>query len=206
MSRRAKIVCTLGPATSSPEQIARLVEAGLDVARLNLSHGHHADHEVACARVRAASDASGRSVGVLVDLQGPKIRLGTFPGGPVRLCAGDGFTITTEDVPGDRNQASTTYQGLAQDVRDGQPDPDRRRPCPARGDGGRRPPGAGPGCWPAGQFPTTRASTCRGSRSARRRSPKGRARPALGHQPGRGHGGAVLRPHARKTRAWPGTS
>ena len=119
MSRRAKIVCTLGPATSSPEQIARLVEAGLDVARLNLSHGHHADHEVACARVRAASNASGRSVGVLVDLQGPKIRLGTFPGGPVRLCAGDGFTITTEDVPGDRNQASTTYQGLARDVRTG---------------------------------------------------------------------------------------
>ena len=119
MSRRAKIICTLGPATSSPEQIARLVEAGLDVARLNLSHGHHADHEVACARVRAASSASGRSVGVLVDLQGPKIRLGTFPGGPVRLSAGERFTITTEDVPGDRNQASTTYQGLAQDVRAG---------------------------------------------------------------------------------------
>jgi pyruvate kinase len=119
MSRRAKIVCTLGPATSSPEQIARLVEAGLDVARLNLSHGHHADHEVACARVRAASNASRRSVGVLVDLQGPKIRLGTFPGGPVRLCPGDDFMITTEDVPGDRNQASTTYQGLAQDVRTG---------------------------------------------------------------------------------------
>ncbi len=99
MSRRAKIVCTLGPATSSPEQIARLVEAGLDVARLNLSHGLHADHEMACARVRAASHASGRSVGVLVDLQGPKIRLGTFPGAPVRLRAGDGFTITTEDVP-----------------------------------------------------------------------------------------------------------
>ena len=119
MSRRAKIVCTLGPATSSAEQITRLVEAGLDVARLNLSHGHYADHEVACARVRAASNASGRSVGVLADLQGPKIRLGTFPAGPVRLCAGDEFTITTEDVPGDRHQASTTYQGLARDVRAG---------------------------------------------------------------------------------------
>ena len=119
MSRRAKIVCTLGPATSSAEQIGRLVGAGLDVARLNLSHGSHADHEVACARVRAAARASGRSVGVLADLQGPKIRLGAFPGGPVRLCAGDEFTITTEDVPGDRRQASTTYQGLAQDVRAG---------------------------------------------------------------------------------------
>ncbi|MGA2827689.1 MAG: pyruvate kinase [Streptosporangiaceae bacterium] len=119
MSRRAKIVCTLGPATSSAEQIARLVEAGLDVARLNLSHGRYADHEVACARVRAAASAAGRGVGILADLQGPKIRLGTFPGGPVRLCADDEFTVTTEDVPGDRNQGSTTYQGLARDVRTG---------------------------------------------------------------------------------------
>ena len=116
MSRRAKIVCTLGPATSSAEQIARLVDAGMDVARLNLSHGSHADHQLAYERVRAASIASGRGVGILADLQGPKIRLGTFPGGPVRLNQGDEFTITTEDVPGDRTQASTTYQGLSGDV------------------------------------------------------------------------------------------
>ena len=119
MSRRAKIVCTLGPATSSAEQIARLVDAGMDVARLNLSHGSHADHQLAYHRVRAASMASGRGVGILADLQGPKIRLGTFPGGPVRLNQGDEFTITTEDVPGDRTQASTTYQGLSGDVRPG---------------------------------------------------------------------------------------
>jgi pyruvate kinase len=119
MSRRAKIVCTLGPATSSADQITRLVDAGMDVARLNLSHGSHADHELACERIRAASDASGRGVGILVDLQGPKIRLGTFPAGPVRLNLGDEFTITTEDVPGDRSQASTTYQDLPGDVRPG---------------------------------------------------------------------------------------
>ena len=119
MSRRAKIVCTLGPATSSAEQIARLVEAGMDVARLNLSHGSHADHQLAYRRVRAASSASARGVGILADLQGPKIRLGTFPAGPVRLNQGDEFTITTEDVPGDRTQASTTYQGLSGDVRPG---------------------------------------------------------------------------------------
>jgi pyruvate kinase len=119
MSRRAKIVCTLGPATASAEQITRLVDAGLDVARLNLSHGTYADHQLAYERVRAASNASGRSVGILADLQGPKIRLGTFPGGPVRLHPGDGFTITTDDVPGDRNEASTTYAGLAADVRPG---------------------------------------------------------------------------------------
>jgi pyruvate kinase len=119
MSRRAKIVCTLGPATSSQEQITALIGAGLDVARLNLSHGTQADHLQAYHRVRAGSDATGRSVGVLADLQGPKIRLGTFPGGPVRLAAGGEFTITTDDVPGTEREASTTYQGLADDVRVG---------------------------------------------------------------------------------------
>jgi pyruvate kinase len=119
MSRRAKIVCTLGPATSSQEQIDALISAGLDVARLNLSHGTRADHLRAYERVRAGSDAIGRGVGVLADLQGPKIRLGEFAAGPVRLTAGDEFTITTDDVPGDQHEASTTYQGLAGDVRAG---------------------------------------------------------------------------------------
>jgi pyruvate kinase len=119
MSRRAKIVCTLGPATSSQEQITALISAGLDVARLNLSHGTHDDHLTAYRHVRAGSDATGRSVGVLADLQGPKIRLGTFPAGPVRLAAGDEFIITTEDVPGTVGEASTTYRGLADDVRVG---------------------------------------------------------------------------------------
>jgi len=119
MSRRAKIVCTLGPASSSPERLAALVAAGLDVARLNMSHGTLDGHQRAYQAVRAASDASGHSVGVLVDLQGPKIRLGTFPAGPVRLSAGQEFVITAEDVPGDSSQASTTYAGLADDVRPG---------------------------------------------------------------------------------------
>jgi len=119
MSRRAKIVCTLGPATSSQERINALITAGLDVARLNLSHGSHADHLHSYQLVRAGSDAIGRSVGVLADLQGPKIRLGEFPGGPVQLTVGDEFTITTDDIPGDRHEASTTYQGLADDVRAG---------------------------------------------------------------------------------------
>jgi pyruvate kinase len=119
MSRRAKIVCTLGPATSTQERINALITAGLDVARLNLSHGSHADHLHSYQLVRAGSDAIGRSVGVLADLQGPKIRLGEFPGGPVRLNAGDEFTITTDDIPGDQHEASTTYQGLADDVRVG---------------------------------------------------------------------------------------
>jgi pyruvate kinase len=117
MTRRAKIVGTLGPA--SRERIDELVAAGLDVARLNMSHGTHATHLEVYRAVRAASDRAGRSVGVLVDLQGPKIRLGTFADGPVRLEAGREFTITGEDVPGDAARASTTFPGLAADVRTG---------------------------------------------------------------------------------------
>ncbi|MBO0806082.1 MAG: pyruvate kinase [Nocardiopsaceae bacterium] len=116
MSRRAKIVCTLGPASSSQERITELIGAGLDVARLNLSHGTYDDHLRAYRAVRAGSDATGRSVGVLADLQGPKIRLGTFTDGPIRLEAGDEFVISTEDIPGNAREASTTYQGLADDV------------------------------------------------------------------------------------------
>jgi pyruvate kinase len=119
MGRRAKIVCTIGPATSGPDQIAALVAAGLDVARLNMSHGSQASHHAAYRNIRAAGDASGRSVGVLVDLQGPKIRLGRFASGPVTLEPGAEFTITGEDVPGGQAEVSTTYAGLAGDVRPG---------------------------------------------------------------------------------------
>ncbi|MCC9308989.1 pyruvate kinase [Kitasatospora sp. RB6PN24] len=114
--RRAKIVCTLGPATDSYDQIKALVDAGMDIARLNLSHGSHAEHEERYRRVRKAADETGRSVGILVDLQGPKIRLDTFADGPVLLERGDEFTITVEDVPGDRFGCGTTYKGLAADV------------------------------------------------------------------------------------------
>jgi pyruvate kinase len=119
MSRRAKIIATLGPASSSPERLAELVAAGIDVARLNMSHGSQAGHLDAYRCVRAASDAAGHSVGVLIDLQGPKIRLGTFATGPVRLLAGQEFTIATCKVPGDQHEAGTTYAGLADDVRSG---------------------------------------------------------------------------------------
>ncbi len=117
--RRAKIVSTLGPSTSTPERIRELVAAGMDVARLNLSHGDHSVHEANYRSVRAASDAVGRAVGVLVDLQGPKIRTGRFADGPIQLAVGDHFTITTRDVPGDQTIVGTTYAGLAGDVRAG---------------------------------------------------------------------------------------
>src|SRR5690606_10720977 len=95
------------------------LEAGMDVARLNLSHGTHEDHAASYLRVREASDVVGHAVGVLADLQGPKIRTGRFAEGPVTLAPGDPFTITTRDVPGDHRQVTTTYDGLPQDVRPG---------------------------------------------------------------------------------------
>jgi len=119
MSRRAKIVCTLGPATSSQEQITSLVESGMDVARLNFSHGAHADHEIAYKRVREASDHTGHAVAILADLQGPKIRLGTFADGPVVWDTGTQICITVEDVPGTATRVSTTYKDLANDVQVG---------------------------------------------------------------------------------------
>src|SRR5512138_3352784 len=98
--RKAKIVCTTGPATETPEQIQALVDAGMDVARINRSHGAPEEHEAIIGHVRAAAKASGRAVAVLVDLQGPKIRLGKFANGKEELVEGDVFTITTDDVPG----------------------------------------------------------------------------------------------------------
>jgi pyruvate kinase len=98
------------------ERIRELVDAGMDVARLNLSHGSYADHEEIYRRVRTASDESGHGVGVFVDLQGPKIRLGNFREGSTRIQTGQAFTITTREVDGDNEIASTTYQGLPGDV------------------------------------------------------------------------------------------
>ncbi|MCC2333367.1 pyruvate kinase [Cellulomonas wangsupingiae] len=119
--RRAKIVCTIGPATESPEQVQALVDAGMDVARLNRSHGDTEVHKRVYDNVRAAAKASGRSVAVLVDLQGPKIRLGRFIEGKHDLAVGDVFTITTDDVEGTKERVSTTFKGLPGDVKPGDP-------------------------------------------------------------------------------------
>src|SRR5215475_5272588 len=100
MMRRAKIVCTLGPATSTPEQIRQLIEAGMDVARLNFSHGTAEEHGRSYRLVREIADDVGRAVAVLADLQGPKIRLGRFAAGPVDWLTGDTVVITTDDVKG----------------------------------------------------------------------------------------------------------
>jgi pyruvate kinase len=119
MSRRAKIVCTIGPVTATPEKIRGLVRAGMDVARLNFSHGTHDEHARVFSMVRQASDEAGRAVGILADLQGPKIRLGRFAAGPVEWRTGDVVRVTVEDVIGTHDRVSTTYAGLAEDAREG---------------------------------------------------------------------------------------
>jgi pyruvate kinase len=112
-------VCTLGPATESVEKVRELVTAGMDVARFNMSHGNHADHDRRYAVVREVAEEFERPVAILADLQGPKIRLGTFAAGPHLLEAGDAFTITTEDVVGDATMCSTTFKGLDEDTSPG---------------------------------------------------------------------------------------
>ncbi|MBU6264624.1 MAG: pyruvate kinase [Actinomycetales bacterium] len=119
--RRAKIVATLGPATSSYDSLKSIIEAGVDVARMNLSHGSYDVHEEVYRNVRKAAEDLGKPVAVLVDLQGPKIRLGKFEGGPYDLAEGDIFKITIEDIVGNKEISSTTFKGLPQDVKPGDP-------------------------------------------------------------------------------------
>ncbi len=119
--RKARIVCTLGPATSTPAEIAALVEAGMDVARLNFSHGVQQDHLRRLNLVRSAAERAGRSVAVLQDLQGPKIRVGHLRKGKMTLKDGQHVTITTRDVIGHGGLIPTTYTGLPADVRKGEP-------------------------------------------------------------------------------------
>ncbi len=117
--RRAKIIATLGPAVSTYESIKAIVEAGVDVARMNLSHGSYDVHEGLYKIVRQVAADLNKPIGIFVDLQGPKIRLGRFADGPVTLVKGATFTITIEDIQGDVNICSTTFKGLTGDVKVG---------------------------------------------------------------------------------------
>ncbi|MEL0149709.1 MAG: pyruvate kinase, partial [Pontimonas sp.] len=117
--RRAKIVATLGPATSTYDDIMSVLEAGANIFRMNLSHGSKEVHEEIYGNVRRAAADAGKPIGVLVDLQGPKIRLEKFSDGPHELAPGDTFTITTRDVQGTKDIVGTTYKGLPGDVKAG---------------------------------------------------------------------------------------
>jgi pyruvate kinase len=114
---RTKIVCTIGPATSSEEQLRALVVAGMNVARLNFSHGSHADHAGVIARVRRLGEELRRPIAILQDLAGPKVRIGTFTGGAVELVPGRPFTLTTRAIEGSEREVSVSYADLPREVR-----------------------------------------------------------------------------------------
>src|SRR5262245_32454817 len=108
--RHSKIVCTIGPASRDPRILKRLVAAGLDVARLNFSHSSHSEHLSCIQTLRATANKLGKTIAVLADLQGPKIRTGALASGqPVVLRAGQKFTITTAKILGDSTRVSTTF-------------------------------------------------------------------------------------------------
>ena len=109
----------MGPAVEAPEKVDALIAAGMNMARLNLSHGGYEEHQSRLDRVRAAATKAGKAVAILVDLQGPKIRLARFENGPHDLARGDIFTITTDEVPGTKERVGTTYKGLPGDCKPG---------------------------------------------------------------------------------------
>src|SRR6202007_305652 len=118
--RHSKIVCTIGPASRSPHMIDRLMSAGMDVARLNFSHGTHEEHAKNISRLRGAAVEQEKPIAILADLQGPKIRTGPLAGGtPVLLRAGQRFAITTRRVLGDSTRVSTVFRPLPQEVHRG---------------------------------------------------------------------------------------
>jgi pyruvate kinase len=116
---RAKIVCTLGPASSTPEKIGELIDAGMNVARLNFSHGSHEDHAKMLQIVRAEAEKRGKAIAALLDLQGPKIRVGKIKDGQIELRPGAELIITTDPILGDEKRVSTSYQMLPNDVKVG---------------------------------------------------------------------------------------
>jgi len=116
---KTKIVATIGPSSDSPEMLERLIRAGLDVARLNFSHGGFAEHALRVERIRAAQRATGRRVAIMADLPGPKMRIGQIEASPVELRAGDRFTLTTADVGGSSERVSVSFERLPQVVKPG---------------------------------------------------------------------------------------
>jgi len=118
--RRTKIICTIGPSSDNPDIIRRLIEAGMDIARLNFSHGTHEDHRRIIATLRREAKSLGKNVGILIDLQGPKIRTGRLKGEtPIQLVTDAKVCLTTRNISGDSQTLSTTYAHLAEDVKPG---------------------------------------------------------------------------------------
>src|SRR5215472_17503602 len=118
-AHKTKIVATIGPASDPPEMLERLIRAGLNVARLNFSHGDFSGHADRISRIRAAELATGRRVAIMADLPGPKMRLGKIEPEPIHLVAGDPFTLTSEDIVGNAQRVSMSFEQLPKVVKPG---------------------------------------------------------------------------------------
>ncbi len=118
-ANKTKIVCTIGPASESPETLERMIGAGMNVARINFSHGDFPGHKKVIEKIRAATRATGRRVAIMADLPGPKMRIGQFATEPIELEPGDAFILTTEEMVGDRNRVSVTFDRLPEAVNPG---------------------------------------------------------------------------------------
>jgi pyruvate kinase len=119
ISPKTKIVCTIGPASESPDVMKQMITAGMNVARLNFSHGDFAAHKKVIENLRAVSESLGRRVAIMADLSGPKMRIGKFASEPINLDSGDLFTLTTDDVVGDKSRVSVSFARLPQSVKPG---------------------------------------------------------------------------------------
>ena len=117
--RKTKIVCTIGPACDSEEMLRAMMFAGMNVARLNFSHGTHAEHQVRIDRIKKLRTELGLPIAIMLDTKGPEYRIGTFEDGKITLDIGDTFTFTTEPVTGSNERVSVSYPGLARDLEAG---------------------------------------------------------------------------------------
>src|SRR5210317_1519721 len=118
-TNKTKLVCTIGPASDSPAMLERIIKAGMNVARLNFSHGDFASHKETIEKIRAASEATGRRVTIMADLPGPKMRIGEIAEEPIELAPDDSFTLTTEEIVGDARRVSVSFSPLPKAVKPG---------------------------------------------------------------------------------------
>src|SRR5215831_6832684 len=116
-NNKTKIVATIGPASNSPEMLESLIRAGMNIARLNFSHGSFDQHAEVVTRIRAAANTVGRRVAIMADLPGPKMRLGTIEPDPIQLSSGDSFTLTSEQLTGNAQRASMSFEPLPRVVK-----------------------------------------------------------------------------------------
>ncbi|MBR3296468.1 MAG: pyruvate kinase, partial [Firmicutes bacterium] len=117
--KKTKIICTLGPASDSEEVLVRMIESGMNVARLNFSHGSHEEQQARIDRIKALRTKLNRPLPIMLDTKGPEFRIGMFKDGKIELSAGDMFTFTSEDIEGDETRVSVSYKNLPQELEEG---------------------------------------------------------------------------------------